>query len=49
MFGKPGEPRYEAMIDSLQREFAKGKLTPRQKEKARKAKRERQRAAMKNS
>jgi len=48
MVGKPGEPRYEAMVDALQKEFARGKLSKRQKEQdraARRARREARKAA----
>lgn len=37
-FGKPGEPRYEAMVDTLSKAMAK-KMTPRQKELDRKRRR----------
>jgi len=48
MVGRPGEPRYEAMVDALTKEFARGKLTQRQKEQdraARRARREARKAA----
>ncbi len=35
IFGRPGEPRYEAMIDTLYRAAKRGKLTQREKEKDR--------------
>lgn len=43
IFGKPGEPKYEAMVDTLYKALKKGKMTPREKDKARKARRARRR------
>lgn len=48
-FGRPGDPQYEAMIDTLYRALSKGKLTGRQKEADRARRRARREAALKEA
>ena len=46
-FGKPGEARYELMVDELHKYFAKGKLDKWEKARLRKARREKREARRK--
>ena len=45
-FGKPGEERYEIMLDALLKALKKGKLTQREKEKVRAERRRKKAAAL---
>ena len=44
-FGRPGDPQYEAMVDTLTKALKKGKLSPREKEKDRARRRAKREAA----
>lgn len=44
-FGRPGDPQYEAMVDTLTKALRKGKLSPREKEKDRARRRAKREAA----
>jgi hypothetical protein len=47
-FGKPGEPRYEEMIDKLYAALKKGKLSPREKDRQRRLRKLRRQQELEN-